>query len=133
MFAIELGAPFLIFAPRRMRFFGGAAIAFLQILILLTGNYTFFNFLTLALCLLLLDDFALTKLMPARFRPVCACQRVTCHCHSLALARAVTIPLAAVVILAISLFQVVVMFGVPTLVCSRRCGWSRTGSRRSAR
>lgn len=64
-FCIELGAPFLIFAPRRLRFLGGAAIAFLQILILLTGNYTFFNFLTLAICLLLLDDFVFQKLIPA--------------------------------------------------------------------
>ena len=62
MFGIELGAPWLIFAPRRIRFPGGAAIAFLQILILLTGNYTFFNWLTLALCLLLLDDFALRNI-----------------------------------------------------------------------
>ncbi len=68
MFGIELGAPWLIFAPRRIRFFGGAAIAFLQILILLTGNYTFFNWLTLALCLLLLDDFALKKFAPAVLR-----------------------------------------------------------------
>jgi len=68
MFCIELGAPWLIFTPRRLRFFGGAAIAFLQILILLTGNYTFFNWLTLALCLLLLDDFALARIIPAQFR-----------------------------------------------------------------
>ena len=57
MFAVEIVAPFLIFTPRRIRFFGCGAIVFLQILILLTGNYTFFNFLTIALCLLLLDDF----------------------------------------------------------------------------
>ncbi|HEY1788795.1 MAG TPA: lipase maturation factor family protein [Verrucomicrobiae bacterium] len=62
MFAIELGAPFLIFLPRRIRFFGGAALASLQILILLTGNYTFFNWLTLALCLLLFDDFVTKKI-----------------------------------------------------------------------
>src|ERR1017187_10729116 len=55
MFGIELGAPFLIFTPRRSRFCGCAAIVFFQILILLTGNYTFFNLLTLALCLLLLE------------------------------------------------------------------------------
>ena len=66
MFAIELGAPWLIFAPRRIRFFGGAAIASLQTLILLTGNYTFFNFLTIALCLLLLDDFVLQKILPKK-------------------------------------------------------------------
>jgi hypothetical protein len=59
MFAIELGAPFLIFTPRRVRFLGGFAIVFLQVLILLTGNYTFFNLLTIALCCFLLDDQAL--------------------------------------------------------------------------
>ena len=59
MFAIELGAPFLIFAPRRVRFFAGFSIVFLQVLILLTGNYTFFNLLTIALCVTLLDDQAL--------------------------------------------------------------------------
>jgi hypothetical protein len=66
MFAIELVAPFLIFMPRRLRMGGAAALALLQVIILLTGNYTFFNWLTLALCLLLLDDFALTKLLPRK-------------------------------------------------------------------
>jgi predicted DCC family thiol-disulfide oxidoreductase YuxK len=64
MFCIELGAPFLIFLPRRLRFSGGVAIVFLQILILLTGNYTFFNWLTLLLCVLLLDDFIFRKFWP---------------------------------------------------------------------
>ena len=68
MFIIELGAPFLIFTPRRLRVLGAAAIVILQILILLTGNYTFFNFLTLALCLTLLDDFVLLKIIPQKFR-----------------------------------------------------------------
>ena len=77
MFVIELGAPWLIFAPRRLRFIGGAAIALLQILILLTGNYTFFNWLALALCLLLLDDFALAKVIPAMLRQLFF--PVTCH------------------------------------------------------
>ena len=61
---IELGAPFLIFAPRRLRLAGAALLAGLQLLILLTGNYTFFNWLTLALCLLLLDDFTPGKFLP---------------------------------------------------------------------
>lgn len=56
MFVIELAVPFLIFAPRRLRMLGGAAMIGLQILILLTGNYCFFNLLTIALCLLLYDD-----------------------------------------------------------------------------
>ena len=37
-------------------------------LIFLTGNYCFFNLLTIALCLLLLDDAALKALLPARLR-----------------------------------------------------------------
>jgi hypothetical protein len=54
--AIELGAPFLIFAPRRIRMFGASLMIGLQVLILLTGNYAFFNLLTIALCLFLFDD-----------------------------------------------------------------------------
>ncbi len=45
----ELAVPFLFFAPRRFRLAGAAITALLQVLILLTGNYTFFNFLTLGL------------------------------------------------------------------------------------
>ena len=68
VFAVELGAPWLIFTPRRSRLIGAAALAGLQVLILLTGNYAFFNVLTLALCLLLLDDAALAALRPGRGR-----------------------------------------------------------------
>ena len=116
MFCIELGAPFLIFTPRRLRFCGGAAIAFLQILILLTGNYTFFNLLTLALCLLLLDDFVLAKFAPARLRPAFA--PATRHSSPVTpwrWPRAITVPLAGAVII-LSLFQMGLMFGV-------RPGW----------
>ena len=61
MFAIELGAAFLIFAPRRVRFFAGFWIVFLQVIIFLTGNYTYFNLLAIALCVLLLDDASLGR------------------------------------------------------------------------
>jgi uncharacterized membrane protein YphA (DoxX/SURF4 family) len=53
---IELIAPILLFCPRRVRHIGGAALMFLQVLILLTGNYAFFNLLALALCLWAFDD-----------------------------------------------------------------------------
>ena len=112
MFCIEIGAPFLIFAPRRLRFCGGTAIVFLQILILLTGNYTFFNLLTLALCLLLLDDFVLAKFVPAGFRT--AFFPVTRHPSLVAPRRCprfITVPLAGVVVV-LSLFQINLMFGV---------------------
>jgi len=64
MFGIELLMPFLIFAPRRLRHFGAGAMALLQILIILSGNYTFFNLLTLVLLVLLLDDVLLKKSLP---------------------------------------------------------------------
>jgi lipase maturation factor 1 len=68
MFGIELVVPFLIFAPRRLRRFACLVLLFFQALIFLTGNYCFFNLLTVALCLLLLDDAALKGLLPSRLR-----------------------------------------------------------------
>lgn len=56
MFAIELGAPFLIIMPRQVRSVGAGLIASLMVLIAATGNYGFFNLLTIVLCLACLDD-----------------------------------------------------------------------------
>ena len=56
MFAIEGVVPFFIFGPRPFRLFASSVLIGFQILILLTGNYCFFNLLTIALCLLLIDD-----------------------------------------------------------------------------
>ena len=59
--------PFLIFLPRNCRVFAAGWIhLLLQLLIVLTGNYNFFNLLTIVLCLALLDDRALRlRAMPA--------------------------------------------------------------------
>jgi len=56
VFVVELGLPILMFGPRRLKQIAAFGTIGLQILILLTGNYTFFNLLTIALCLFLLDD-----------------------------------------------------------------------------
>jgi len=66
-FVVELVLPFLIFAPRRLRF--GAAFGFLllETLIVLTGNYNWFNLQTMLLCLVLFDDAALRKILPQRW------------------------------------------------------------------
>src|SRR5579864_78075 len=61
MFFVELVVPFLMFAPRRVRFFAAALTLTLQLLIFLTGNYTFFNLLAIALCIFLFDDAALRR------------------------------------------------------------------------
>ncbi|HSS46485.1 MAG TPA: lipase maturation factor family protein [Burkholderiales bacterium] len=63
-FFIELVLPFLIFCPRRLRFVAAFSFLLLQVTILLTGNYNFFNLLTMALCLTLFDDAALNHLLP---------------------------------------------------------------------
>jgi predicted DCC family thiol-disulfide oxidoreductase YuxK len=68
LFAVELVLPFLIFTPRRLRRIPCVGFIFLQILIMLTGNYCFFNLLSILLCLLLLDDVALAGLVPNRWR-----------------------------------------------------------------
>ena len=56
VFFVELILPFLMFGPRRLKQIAAVGTILFQILILLTGNYTFFNLLTIALCLFLLDD-----------------------------------------------------------------------------
>jgi len=56
MFAVELGAPLLLIAPRRARHAAALSLIALQLLIALTGNYAFFNLLTIGLCLTCFDD-----------------------------------------------------------------------------
>jgi lipase maturation factor 1 len=61
---IELGAPWLLLLPvrlRRLRLAGVLAIAMLQVGIAATGNYGFFNLLTLVLCLPALHDAPLVR------------------------------------------------------------------------
>ncbi|HKR54089.1 MAG TPA: lipase maturation factor family protein [Chthoniobacterales bacterium] len=53
---VEIIVPFFIWAPRRVRLTAAGLLIFLQIAIAITGNYCFFNLLTIALCLLLIDD-----------------------------------------------------------------------------
>ncbi len=53
---VESAVPFLIWTPRRLRFLAFVLLVSGQIMIALTGNYCFFNLLTIALCFLLLDD-----------------------------------------------------------------------------
>ncbi len=56
VFVIELVFPFFLFLPRRAR--NGSCIVFIvfQTLIFVTGNYCFFNLLTIALCIAAMDD-----------------------------------------------------------------------------
>jgi predicted DCC family thiol-disulfide oxidoreductase YuxK len=53
---IELVLPFFIFGPRRFRLVAFSGFTGLMLLIMLSGNYGFFNILTLTLSLTLLDN-----------------------------------------------------------------------------
>jgi hypothetical protein len=67
---IELSAPWLIFLPVRFwraRLASCTLMVLLQIGIGATGNYGFFNILTIVLYISLLDDKTLARLVPRRF------------------------------------------------------------------
>jgi lipase maturation factor 1 len=64
VFVIEGLVPFLMFGGNRLRRVACAALVTLQVVILATGNYCFFNLLAIGLSVLLLDDAA----WPARLR-----------------------------------------------------------------
>ncbi len=59
---VELGLPWLIWAPRALRPLVFVALVAFQLVVLLTANYGFFNYLSLALCLWVLDDGHLARL-----------------------------------------------------------------------
>jgi len=90
MFGIELGAPLLLFAPRRFRRFAFPPLMGLQALIALTGNYAFFNLLAATLCLFALEDADLPARWRARFPPPADARRPFWP-------RGVLYPLAAVI------------------------------------
>jgi lipase maturation factor 1 len=99
--AIELLCPFLLLAGRRWRYSAGALLIVLQLLILLTGNYAFFNLLALALCLWAFDDRMFTPLSGVLRRRIAAI-------HRPALCRALTLIL--VLLIATGLLQVLNLF-----------------------
>jgi hypothetical protein len=61
MFVIELVVPFFLFGPRGLRHNAAFLLIALMVGVALTGNYTFFNLLAIALCGLSFDDAALRR------------------------------------------------------------------------
>jgi hypothetical protein len=55
VFAVELIAPLFFFTKRRVRIVAALATITLQLMIAATGNYTFFNLLTILLCVFLFN------------------------------------------------------------------------------
>jgi hypothetical protein len=62
---VELGAPFLILGPRRMRYAGGALMVALQAILIASGNLAFLNWLTLVPILACFDDGLWRRILPA--------------------------------------------------------------------
>lgn len=56
MFLIQIVAALFIFVPSLGRLGAAISLIFLQLMIILTGNYAFFNYLSIAICLLLIED-----------------------------------------------------------------------------
>ena len=63
---VELGIVFLVLLPRRPRAVAAWCVLLFQALIMLTGNYNFFNLLTMLMCVFLFDDAALRRWFPPR-------------------------------------------------------------------
>jgi lipase maturation factor 1 len=66
--ALELFLVFLLFFPRRVRLICFLIVTPWEVGVILTANYTFLNYLVLALGILLLDDGFLRRFVPERFR-----------------------------------------------------------------
>ena len=86
---IELFAPLLIVGSRRLRLIGFVLLVGVQAGIALTGNYAWFNLLSAALCVFMLDDAMLRYSPPGGRHPVGARA-------ALAVAAAVTLPVSIV-------------------------------------
>jgi hypothetical protein len=62
--AVEVLFPFGLFGPRRLRHLAGAATAAFQVMLILSGNLSFLNWLTLVLACACFDDTLLVRLLP---------------------------------------------------------------------
>jgi hypothetical protein len=69
---LELGLVWMLFFPRRVRIICFFIVTPWEIGVILTGNYTFLNYLVLSLGFLLLDDRFLLPLVPSRYRAAVA-------------------------------------------------------------
>jgi len=65
---VELLAPFFVFGPRRARHVAGGLIVLFQVLLILSGNLSFLNWLTIAIAVACFDDGVLGRLVPAALR-----------------------------------------------------------------
>jgi lipase maturation factor len=65
---VELIVPWTLFAPRRLRHIGGVFLVAFQVLLIVSGNLSWLNWLTITLCIACFDDQALSRIVPRRLR-----------------------------------------------------------------
>jgi lipase maturation factor len=63
---VELIAPWLLFTPRRLRHIGGVCLVAFQLWLIVSGNLSWLNWLTITLCMASFDDHALGMFFPKR-------------------------------------------------------------------
>jgi hypothetical protein len=99
-FFAELIVPFFIFLPRPLRVVAAGTTILAQLLIIATSNHNSINLLTILLCLFVLDDRIVARMLPARIRD----RRADRPCTDRpGLSSAVPSGVAAVLIMAVSL------------------------------
>jgi hypothetical protein len=65
---VELIVPWFVFGPRRLRHAAGAFLVAFQALLILSGNLSFLNWLTIAVCVSCFDDGLWSRLVPGALR-----------------------------------------------------------------
>ena len=80
--ALELGLVWMLFLPRRWRIVCFFIVTPWQIGVILTANYTFLNYLVLALGVLLLDDRFLARFLPQKWKARVLPEEVSIEAHA---------------------------------------------------
>jgi hypothetical protein len=104
---VEVLAPFGVFGPRPVRALAGALIVVFQCVLILSGNLSFLNWLTLIIALACFDDQQWLRVLPARLRALSARRLESLAVAEPSRARRVTSIALAVVIALLSLNPVV--------------------------
>ena len=107
---VEVIAPFGLFGPRRARLVSGALIVVFQVILILSGNLSFLNWLTIVVALAAFDDATFERALPGRLRARVRA-RLAMRGEGSAPSRARRIALQAlvVIVLFLSIFPVVNM------------------------
>ncbi len=66
---VELGAPLLVVGPRSARRIAGLLFVVFQVVLIVSGNLSFLNWLTIVPALACFDDELCARLVPSRWRP----------------------------------------------------------------